>query len=272
MLEIIPFVQIRETGLVSYVSFEGCKRSKGGFNLRTGKANNQNTRRFKKYFDLMLIGTDVKENTTKDGLKFYWRLNFITLTFPGKLSKTDQPQKAFYAILRALSRKGLKHYVWRKEIQEKTTKNPHLHIVGNAWIDYIELNKTWNTIVKRHCPDAMAQYFKKRGHYFPPSTDIKAIKNLRKCRAYAVKYLSKDGEQVQGNTFGVSRDLSRLNYLSGVIDSGIEKALTIADEKEINDFTRWHSLPVNITLRQAGEKWKDDYTKWLTELKQKLNT
>lgn len=271
MVEIIPCAQIRERGIITYVQFEGCKRSKGGFQTRSGTVNNQSIRRFKKYFDLMLMGTDVKENITKDGLKFTWRLNFITLTFPGILSKTDQPHKAFYSVLRALSRKGLRHYVWRKEIQEKTTKNPHLHIVSNAWIDYTELNKTWNVIVKRHCPDAMNQYFKKKGHYFPPSTEVKAIKNLRKCRSYAVKYLSKNGEVVPGNSFGVSRELSQLNYLSMVIDSGIEKALDIADEKEINDFTRWHSLPVNITLRQAGPETKKQYENWLSELRKKLN-
>lgn len=265
------YAQVRERGIVTYARFSKGGNKTATYTKRTGMVNEQQVRRFKKYFDLMLMGSDVKEHVTKDGVKFWFRLNFLTLTFPGNIYPDDNPAKAFYEIKRMLSREGLKHFVWRKELQAKTTNREHLHIVANKFIHYATLQRLWTRSLELHCPGSLNEYRNKFGKEFPPSTEVKAIKSVRKCRMYVAKYLSKKGSSVTGNNFGVSRELSRLNYFTDVVDSGIERALNLGSVKEINDFTKWHGLPIETTQRVMSETWKANFSEWLKELKSKIN-
>lgn len=235
----------------------------------------QSIRRVKKYFDLMLIGSDVKHNETKDGKQFYWRLNFLTFTFPAGLTATDNVPKAFYEIRRMLGREGVKHYVWRKELQQNGRE--HLHLVANVYIHYSHLQTLWNRALCLHCPGSINAFEAKHGHRNPPTTEVRAIRNLRQCRGYFVKYFSKaapkrkDGVTVTGNTFGVSQALAKLGYYTSEIDSGIERALNNAERYEVSDLVTFHRIPIISSMRIASEQWQNAYKGWLQNLKNELN-
>lgn len=224
----------------------------------------------------MLIGSDVKENVTKDGKKFFWRLNFLTLTFPAGLLPTDNQNKAFYEIKRMLVREGLKHYTWRKEVQDQTDRE-HLHIVANKWIHYSTLQRLWNRSIELHCPGALNAFEAKHGHRNPPTTEVRAIRNLRQCRGYFVKYFvksmkkGKKGKPVTGNAFGVSRDLSRMNYYTSEIDSGIERAINAGERMEVSDLVTFHKIPILFSQRCMSEVWQNAYKGWLQNLKNELS-
>jgi hypothetical protein len=94
----------------------------------------------------------------------------------------------------------------------------------------------WNDALKQHAPGTIERFFKKHRHKDPPSTQVKAIRQVGKCMAYAAKYVSKDGEPVEGNSFGISRALLAIRYPVVIAEDIIERMEF--QTEEINDFLR----------------------------------
>jgi len=259
---ICDYVQVRKGVLLFYSVYEGNRRPKPI--QRTGKVNDQNIRKFKKYFNILLLFSNVKTNRTKEGLRFTWRLNFLTLTMPAKPRGDDDTAKAFYLLRKKIVYHGLRHYLWRKEIQPGTG-NVHYHIVSNHFLHYSTLQTLWNDALKKHCPNAMQAFLKKHGHKNPPSTDIRAIRSVHKCLAYASKYLSKNGEQVEGNSFGISRALLAIRY-PVVLADDITEPMSFQTE-EINDFLRI----ARAEYIELPEKLKNEWSKFVDNVRKQLN-
>jgi hypothetical protein len=169
---------------------------------------------------------------------------------PAKPRGDDDVAKAFYLLRKKIVYHGLRYYLWRKEIQPGTD-NVHYHIVSNHFLHYSKLQSLWNDALKKHCPNAMQAFFEKHGHKNPPSTEVRAIRSVHKCIAYAAKYLSKDGKddekeeekqdgkddgKVEGNTFGISRALLSIRYPVVIAEDITERMNFHTDE--INDFLR----------------------------------
>jgi len=245
---LLDYVQIRKGVVLFYTLYDGNKKPKPI--QRTGLVNNQNVSRFKKYFNILLLFSNVKTNRTKDGKRFTWRLNFITLTLPAKPSVNDRTDKAFFLLRKKIVYHGLRFYLWRKEIQE-STGNVHYHIVSNSFLHYEQLQKLWNDSLKKHAPGTIERFFKKHGHKKPPSTEVRAIRHVHKCMAYASKYLEKDGQPVSGNTFGISRALLAIRYPVILWEDLTEKP-TFPTE-QANDFC-WIARAEYIELTEELKK------------------
>ena len=250
--------QIRPNGICVYAEFERGNHS-ATFHARTGEVNEQKIRRFKRYAQLLLFLSPVKTNVTRTGREFKWRLNFLTFTLPGSPTGKDNLTKAIYLTFQKLRDRGFKHYVWRKEKQKNG--NLHWHIIGNHYIDTKDLNKIWNESLRRHCPQMMRKWFVKHHHYYPPSTDVTSIYSTRGAMKDLRKYLQK-ADNTDGNTFGVSRDLSRIPYIS--LDgntSEIDRCLKIGTRLD-QEYSSFYSLPWWLLMRSVTPKIRTELKAW----------
>lgn len=253
----LDWIQLRPTFFLHYTTYEGSRRPQKI--VRSGNPTEQNIARFKRYFQILLMFSEVKKNVTKDGKKFWWRLNFLTLTIPARLESSDNTAKAFALLRKKIVYHGLKYYLWRKEVQPGTG-NLHWHIVSNHFIHYTDLQNLWNDALKKHCHGAMNNFFQKHGHKNPPTTEVKAIRTPGKCMAYASKYLSKRGGKTEGNTFGISRALLSIRYpvylaedVAEIIREGTEKPQRIND---FCDIIRYDWLGLHPEARKVLTDWK----------------
>jgi hypothetical protein len=246
---LLDYVQIRKGVLLFYTLYDGNKKPKPI--ERTGLVTEQKVRRFKRYFSVLLQFSDNKKNYTKEGKRFYWRLNFITITLPAAPEKRDKIDSAFFLFRKKIVYHGLNYYLWRKELQPGTG-NVHWHIVSNAWIDYALLQKLWNDSLKRHAPGTIKKFFTKHGHKNPPTTEVRAIRSVGKCMAYASKYLSKEDQPVNGNTFGISRALIAIRYPAVLVDDLTERPEF--KTQQLNDFC-WMARADYIELTEELKKY-----------------
>lgn len=85
---------------------------------------------------------------------------FLTLTLPAKQTHTDV-ELTKYCINPFLSyaRKyfGVKHYIWKKELQKNG--NLHYHLVTDRYIDAFSLRRAWNRLLNRGRVDGVKNPF-----------------------------------------------------------------------------------------------------------------
>jgi hypothetical protein len=100
------------------------------------------------------------------------------------------------------------NYFWRSERQENG--NIHYHILFDTYIKKEELQKTWNSILKKN--RMLNKFAKKHNHFNPPTTNIKALPDAKSAKNYLTKYaLKTDNEQkVEGRVWYCSRAISNL--------------------------------------------------------------
>lgn len=123
-------------------------------------------------------------------------INFITLTVSDVTVRDHKHvmQKCLAPFLQFLRGKGVKHYIWKAELQRRG--QIHYHITTNKFIHYTEIKKAWNKYQK--AAGYLDNYARKHKHFNPNSTDVHAVKNIRDIEAYLVKYMVKQasaGEQ-----------------------------------------------------------------------------
>lgn len=124
------------------------------------------------------------------GKHFTFKVNFITLTLPSKQVHTDAEikDKCLQPFLNWLRKKGCQNYLWRAEAQP-TTGNIHFHLTTDFYLHYDTLRAAWNRYVNNL--QYVNEFSKKFGHANPNSTDIHAVKHIKKLAGYLSKYLSK---------------------------------------------------------------------------------
>jgi hypothetical protein len=259
---VLDFIQIRHGFLVWYQNYEGNKNPVPI--VRKGTPNEANIRRFKRCFFILLYFSDVKENTTKKGKRFRWRLNFITLTLPAKTSKADNVQNAFSLFRKKLVYHGNVHFIWRKEIQPQTGRI-HWHIVTNKFIHYNTLQEIWNDSLKKHAPETIKKFQKKHGHKNPPSTEVRAIREIGRCVKYMGKYIAKEGLAVPGNVFGVSRALGAIRY-PAILAEDLTEPLNF-HFTEVTDFCQI----ANAEFVELPENMQNIYREFSQKTRETLN-
>lgn len=191
------------------VSFRSAKRLKDKVNWLCYLAKNQK---------VTYPNGSVSEN---------FKLSFITLTLPASQIHSDLEIKRvfnnFLTILR--KRYGLKHYVWKAELQKND--NIHFHLTSTLFINHYVLRKVWNNCVnhlgyvsrysekfkhmsykdysefyRNNCVKYKKEYVEKdcisayndgckNEWRNPNSTDIKTVFKVKNLAAYLAKYLSK---------------------------------------------------------------------------------
>lgn len=152
-----------------------------------------------------------------------FRLAMITLTLPAKQAHSDAEIKKKclnHFLVEMRKRYGMKHYVWKAELQEN--QNIHFHITTNTFVHHQSIRAMWNRILSklgyvdeyqkkmsnlsrsdyhalRGCKSA--KDFKKSNEAYdrglreewtnPNSTDVKTVFKVKNLAAYLAKYMAK---------------------------------------------------------------------------------
>lgn len=120
-----------------------------------------------------------------------FKINFVTLTLPAKQRHSDAEITAvclnnFLNVLRKELK--LENYIWRAEAQ--LNGNIHYHLTTDIFIHYKDLNRWWNNSVE--LLGYVSEFEKKFHHRQPNSTDVHAVKHVRRLAAYISQYMAKD--------------------------------------------------------------------------------
>lgn len=149
------------------------------------------------------------------GKRFWFKVNFITLTLPAKQTHTDAEITKvclgnFLNVCRKMT--GLTKYVWRAEAQKNG--NIHYHITTDTYIPYQMVNLWWNQSVE--LLNYVTVFQQKFHHRNPPSTQIRSVVKIKNLAAYLCKYMSKqkDGYRlIESKQWFCSRELSAMSSL-----------------------------------------------------------
>jgi hypothetical protein len=147
----------------------------------------------------------------RTGKRFYFKVNFVTLTIPPQISKIID-SKRFQSCLNTFLTYARKYfylcnYVWK--IEASSDKRLHIHIMTDTFINHRLLKDSWNRILQKK--GLLEGHFTKFGNYNPNSTDVHAIVNVHDVSAYVSEYMVKDSnldEDFKGRIWGCSYSLS----------------------------------------------------------------
>jgi hypothetical protein len=196
---------------------------------------------------------------TLHGKGLFFQLNFITLTLASSQCHSDLELKKqiFEPFLNSLRQKWkVKYYVWRTEKQ--ANGNMHWHICTDKFIHWAELRAVWNNHqnklgyvdryrenmrewhangfnfrpeLSKNWPLTKQLKAYKEGilHDWnqPNSTDIHSLKLVTNVRAYFVKYMTKNEQNLEilGRLWGCSENLSHIEGARDVLAGHIEDEL-----------------------------------------------
>ena len=144
----------------------------------------------KRLYEAIVALTSISQWKTvyskKDNKHYRFKLNFITLTFPDKVTLTDKEltQKVLKKFLDNWYHRSPKLlYIWKAEVTDRGTL--HYHITTNQYIHYLELRKKWNKCLNG------AGIIDKDSIETNNSTDVHSVKKVRNLAAYLTAYITK---------------------------------------------------------------------------------
>jgi len=160
---------------------------------------------------LLYLSNDKFFTSWKNGKRYKFRVNFVTLTLASKQVHSDQvikKQLLNQFLIECGVCWGVKHYLWRAEPQDNG--NIHFHILTDNFIPWNELRNRWNRIQDK------LGYLQRSKHYKagwqPNSTDVHSVRKVRKLSAYLAKYCTKEstGRKIEGKQWGLSNSISKM--------------------------------------------------------------
>ncbi len=149
-------------------------------------------------------------------------LSFITLTIhePRRVITGKEAHKnCLEPFLQWLRRQhGINTYLWKAEHQKRGQL--HYHITCTSYIPCKEIHLKWNEL----CAKAgyLDEYFKVKGHYHAPSTQIKKVWKENNIAAYMKKEFVKayqNEKSIQGKVWDCSRNLKGNDYYTVVCEA-----------------------------------------------------
>jgi len=134
-----------------------------------------------------------KPNPVKPGELILHQLSFLTLTVSSRINiDAKQGYKNLLApFLDWLRYKGVRHLVWKAELQ--TRGQLHYHVIFSNTFHWAMIRRKWNRL--QCAAGYLDQYAEKNGHADANSTDIKTLKNVKQGSRYIMKELGKAADQ-----------------------------------------------------------------------------
>lgn len=172
---------------------------------------------------------------------------FITLTLSDKQKHSDNfiknnMLKAFIDACR--KRWPGWSYVWRAEPQK--LGNIHFHLVTDHFIPKTYANFIWNEIQKHY--GYLDKYYKKKGHWRPPSVKIEKVRSVKDIQIYMRKYMTKNIAPREKHLIRADID-SKKNQLAFATNFWYRQRLT----KELNKLeAEWDQTKVR---KIEGKLW-----------------
>lgn len=257
---VIPILQVRPSGLISYPSYEWLRprpkrlslnqqlmmmgvKDSGNINevrkeAYSGKMSPGSIKRMKRSIQLLIASAIWKTAYHPDTNKeFRFRVNFITLTLPsyqGTRSDSDIRKYCLEPFIRKLRDKfGMKSYIWKAERQ--VNGNLHFHITTDIFINYHSLRDIWNQQLAKL--GFIEEFFVKHGHRKPNSTDVHAVWDVDNLPGYLIKYMTKAGDEVdriEGKVWDCSLNLKTKIRCEFEIDESESKYWQIMEDSFID--------------------------------------
>lgn len=247
------------------LDLKGFKKLEASSNL-----SDRASKRLRRALGWMLFLSDWKKVVQKSsGKKFSFKISFITLTLSSKQKHSDMDIKKqclhnFLDIIR--KRYNVSKYIWRAEAQGNG--NIHFHIICDKYIPWSDVRKIWN--VQQERLDYVSNFVRNQlggglqrdifggsgakvpasafisrkesienilSAWSPNSTDVHAIKNIKKLYEYLCKYMAKknDRRPIEGDLWGLSQSLSKLGnaqeVCAGLFEMEIQKIINFIGDK-----------------------------------------
>lgn len=170
--------------------FNHKRASRPASNLTSGQLSKKASSKIKHVYTWLVASSYYKEvYSRKDGKRFWFKLNFITLTLSSPQIHSDQyiKDKMLSSFIQWLQRKnGVRSYIWKAEAQGNG--NIHFHITTDKFIHHNAIRLKWNSIQQEH------GYLKHDSDFdkikLTNSTDVKAVKKPKKLILYMIKYFT----------------------------------------------------------------------------------
>lgn len=191
------------------------------------------------WLNCMLMANRLRKFDSKGNLRLPV---FLTVTLSDKQKHSDNDIKR--NLLGVLIEKLKYHYdikniFWRAEAQDN--ENIHFHLITDTYIDKFHLQKMWNDIQETH--GYIENFYKKYGHRNPPSTHIKAVKDVQDFVRYCIKYATKDDDRrpINGRMWGMTDSLRNFTTLTYDLDTSIWRDIEkLLSEKKMNELHTDH--------------------------------
>jgi len=157
----------------------------------------------------------------KKEIWYPFRTNFITLTLTNS-QRLISAKEGYASLLRPWLRYmktkcGLKDYVWKAELQKNGQL--HYHLASSTFLPQNLVRWKWNKVSKK--AGLLDTFARQYGHFNPPSTEIKAITNVKDAKSYIAKEFQKKVQNkisVKGKVFDCNEPLKR-NCFSELLDN-----------------------------------------------------
>jgi len=238
-------------------------------NSTKGQLSPKALQRIKKAVNWLIISSEQKQSFSHQAQKKHkFKVNFITLTIPPQ-KKGLVKEKQFKELLNTwltYHRKynKLNNYVWKLEYHKDGRL--HIHLTTDTFIHWQKIRDSWNAILKR--ASLLEQHNAKFNNYNPNSTDVHAVKKIKKIGAYIAKYMAKNNpinEQFRGRVWGCSSKITQvINNVVYVCPSKIYE-VTRHLQKSKAKYLKVESNPNQFGTRyKVADIWLMNVSDWIS--------
>jgi hypothetical protein len=266
----IPHLQVRTASVVVYDLPEPPYEHRRVIcqNKYTGQVSKSTAKRIARTCDILLQLSPPKtvwNPITQKQCTF--RLTFLTLTVSAAeaISAKEGYKMGLAPFLDWLRKKGSTEYIWKAELQKRGQL--HYHITTNQFIRYDDIKNKWNAL--QRIAGWTEGFYKREGHYHPNSTDIHAVRNVKRLDLYLAKYMAKGdpSKSIEGKVWGCSRSLMGKRYYSTVMEYDNAESIEGQQKKRRATITKLEhctiistASPVEI-LTETQKRQYDDWKK-----------
>lgn len=266
----IPHLQIRPHALILYGIPDPPFQHKRTTNAPkyTGVVTASASKRIKRAVDILLQMSPVKKvwnPITQAECSF--RLTFVTLTISKNevVMGREGYKEGLGKFLDWLRKKGTDLYIWKAEFQKRGQL--HYHITTNIFIRHDELRNKWNSL--QRAAGWLNDFREKKGHWNPNSTDIHAVRKIKRLDLYLAKYMAKGdpSKAIEGKVWGCSQRLMGKRYFSSVLEQENIRNMDLMQEKKRGRVLKLEHCTIfdTATPNQVFTvKQKSDFANWLT--------
>jgi len=179
---------------------------------------------------------------------------FITLTYGKDFPSDHNSKKHLDSFLKRLRRLHPKcKYVWVAEKQKRGAI--HYHILTPYYTPKNWVNSAWNEIVNNW----------QQENNFDRQTLLPNVISVLSAGKYLAKYLSKEGQNIGGNGYGIDQDTRRLMQ-----DDVVNFVGTDLDAEVINEITQFMCNDFGSKIDVKIVQWQNRYTTykgyWLSNI------
>jgi len=157
----------------------------------SGQLKQGTKRRLTKAIDLLVQSSTLRKIWDPQRQRIIkHRLSFITLTVhqSGIITARAAHEKLLSHFLQWLRRTmKVNTYIWKAEVQKRG--QIHYHITTPSYIPHQKIKDKWNELQQRE--GLLEEYYNKKGHYNPNSTDIGEVRQVENMTGYLCKEFCK---------------------------------------------------------------------------------